>query len=80
MSATVIPYPLMKRRHWIERQIGNVAHYHADAAERYLAQRIADRVMSLRRAGVADDLIAADVEPVREIFLNYLSASNKRVG
>jgi hypothetical protein len=68
MSATVIPYPLLKRRHWIERQIGNVANYHADAAERYLAQRIADRVMSLQRAGVNDDLIAADVAPVREIF------------
>jgi hypothetical protein len=80
MSAIVIPYPLLKRRHWIGRQISNVANYHAEAAERYLAQRIADRIMSLQRAGVADNLIAADVEPVREIFLNYLSASKQRVG
>jgi hypothetical protein len=29
---------------------------------------------------VADDLIAADVAPVREIFLNYLNSSKKRVG
>jgi hypothetical protein len=80
MSATVIPYPLLKRRHWIARQVSNVAHYHQDAAERYLAQRIADRVSSLQRAGVADDLIAADVEPVREIFMSYLNTSKKRVG
>ena len=61
-----------------QRKVGTS--YHPDAAERYLTQRVADRVTSLRRAGVAPDLIAADVEPVREIFLNYLSASNKRVG
>jgi hypothetical protein len=72
--------PASARRHWIERQISNVANYHPEAAERYLAQRIADRIGSLQRAGVSDDLIAADVAPVREIFLNYLSASNKRVG
>lgn len=37
--ATVVPFPSIRRRRWIERQIGNVASYRPEAAARYLKAR-----------------------------------------
>jgi hypothetical protein len=74
----IIPFPTKRRKHWINRQINNVAGYNPDAAQRYLDKRIEERVTTLRRAGVSEELIIADVEPVRAIFessLDYLFGS-----
>jgi hypothetical protein len=66
--ATVVPFPFCRRRRYIARQLENVAGYRPEAAARYLDARINERVASLHRAGVADQIIAADIEPVRETF------------
>lgn len=71
-EAKVLPFPFTKRRAYIERQLKNVAGYRPAAAKRYLHARIADRVRILRRAGVAEDLIEADVVPVEQIFRDGL--------
>ena len=68
MSAIVVPFPFVKRREYINRQIQNVSGYRQEAAEKYLATRIEQHEARLRKAGVAEDLIAADVEPVAGIF------------
>jgi hypothetical protein len=68
MSANVLPFPFSRQRYYIARQINNVADYNPEAAQRYLDKRIAEREASLRRAGVAENLIAPDVEPVRAMF------------
>jgi hypothetical protein len=71
-SGIVIPFPFARRCAYIRRQIDNVAGYNPDAAKKYLEARIADRVRILRRAGVAEDLIAADIAPVAQIFRDGL--------
>ena len=71
-DARVIPFPFARRRSWIERQLENVASYRPAAAKRYLEARIADRVRSLRNAGVAEDVIQSDLAPVEQIFRDGL--------
>jgi hypothetical protein len=71
-AGVVLPFPFLKRRAWIERQLENVAGYRPAAAKRYLDTRIADRVRALRNAGVDEDLIEADVAPVEQIFRDGL--------
>jgi hypothetical protein len=71
-DAIVVPFPFARRRAWIERQLANIAGYRPAAAKRYLDTRIADRVRILRDAGVAEDLIEADVAPVAQIFRDGL--------
>jgi hypothetical protein len=71
-AGLVLPFPSIRRRAWIERQLANIAGYRPAAAKRHLAARIADRVRSLRNAGVAEDLIDADVAPVEQIFRDGL--------
>jgi hypothetical protein len=77
-----VPFPFLRRRSYIDRQIENVAGYRPAAAKRYLAARIADRVRILRRAGVAEHLIEADIKPVEQIFsdgLRFLFGPRSRV-
>jgi hypothetical protein len=71
-DAVVVPFPFAKRRAYIRRQLDNVAGYRPEAARRYLDARIADRVRLLRRAGVAEHLIAADIAPVAQMFRDRL--------
>ena len=71
-DAVVVPFPFAKRRAYIQRQLDNVAGYRPEAARRYLEARIADRVRSLRNAGVAEELITADTAPVAQIFRDRL--------
>jgi hypothetical protein len=71
-AGVVLPFPFLKRRAWIERQLENISGYRLAAAKRYLDTRIADRVRILRDAGVAEDLIKADVAPVAQIFRDRL--------
>ena len=71
----VLPFPFARRRAYIERQIENVAGYNPQAARRYLDARLEDARRRMRNAGVAEDLIDADVAPVAQIFrdgLRYL--------
>ena len=69
---TVVPFPFARRRAYIDRQLEIVEGYNPAAAKKYLDSRIADRVRSLRRAGVAEDVIQADVAPVEKIFRDWL--------
>ena len=71
-DAVVVPFPFAERRAYIRRQLDNVAGYRPAAARRYLDERIADRVRLLRRAGVAEHLIAADIAPVAQMFRDRL--------
>jgi Family of unknown function (DUF6074) len=71
-SGIVIPFPFARRRAYIERQLANISGYRPAAAKRYLDARIADRVNALRRAGVDEDLIEADIAPVMQLFSDGL--------
>jgi hypothetical protein len=71
-TATVVPYPFAKRRAYIERQLENVAGYRPEAARKYLEARIEDARRRMRNAGVAEDLIEADLAPVEQIFRDGL--------
>jgi hypothetical protein len=81
MTAVVVPFPFAKRRAYIRRQIDNVKRYRPRAAERYLASRIDDQVRRLRRFGIIEDRIQADIAPVEKIFadgLQYLFGPTTR--
>lgn len=68
MRNNIVPFPTKRRKAWIARHINNVEAYNPDAAQRYLDKRISEREEFLRRCGVSEELIAADVDPVRAIF------------
>lgn len=71
-AGVVVPFPFANRRAYIQRQLENVRGYRPAAAKRYLDARIEDRVRALRRAGIAEDLIAAEIAPVEQIFRDRL--------
>jgi hypothetical protein len=71
-DAIVLPFPFLKRRSYIERQLSNVAGWKPAAAKKYLESRIVDARRRMRNAGVAEDLIEADLAPVEQIFRDGL--------
>jgi hypothetical protein len=76
MRSEVVPFPLIKRSAWISDKLDKASGYNRRrSAEKYLDKRIEDRVESLRRMGISEDLIEKDVAPVRRIFNNMLAGS-----
>jgi Family of unknown function (DUF6074) len=56
----VIPFPLTRRRAFIERQAARVAELNRDAGERHIAHQLEVQAASMKRKGVAEGRI--DVE------------------
>jgi uncharacterized protein DUF6074 len=61
MTAVVVPFPLVRRRPFIERQAARVAELNHDAGERHIAYQLEVQAAAMRRKGVNEDLIASEL-------------------
>jgi hypothetical protein len=58
--ASVIPFPIARRRSFIERQAVRAAELNPDAGERHIRAQVDLQIRAMRRKGIPDDLIAAE--------------------
>lgn len=62
MSASVVPFPLVRRRALIEKQARYAASINADAAERHIQNQIALQGDTMRRRGIDEELIVREMQ------------------
>jgi hypothetical protein len=60
--AVVIPFPLFKRRPFVERQARLIARMGADSGERHLTRQMQIQVDALERRGVERQLIEKEIQ------------------
>ena len=61
MSAEVIPYPITRRWAFVAKQADHAAWMRPTAAERYIQHQIKVQGDTMRRKGVAEDLIQREL-------------------
>ena len=73
MTASIVPFPLARRRAFIERQAHHAAELNADSGVRYLQHQIKLQGDAMRRRGVTEDLIARELrcmaQAIRAAFI-----------
>ena len=62
MTAAVLPFPIARRRAFIQKQADHATCLHPDAAGRYLEYQLQVQRDAMRRRGVAEDLIARELK------------------
>lgn len=61
-TATVFPFPISRRRSFIQRQADHATCLNPDAAARYLQYQLQVQGDAMRRRGVAENLIARELK------------------
>ena len=73
MTASVVPFPLARRRAFIERQAHHAAELNADSGVRYLQHQIKLQGDAMRRKGIQEDLIQRELrcmgQAIRAAFI-----------
>jgi hypothetical protein len=62
MTATILPFPILRRHGFIEKQAAHAACMNPDAGVRYIEHQIQVQRDAMRRRGVAEDLIARELK------------------
>jgi hypothetical protein len=62
MTATVLPFPLARRRTFIAKQADQATYLNPAAADRYLQYQQQVQGDAMRRRGVAEELIARELK------------------
>lgn len=62
MTATVLPFPILRRHGFIEKQAAHAARMNPDASARYIEYQIQVQRAAMRRRGIAEDLIARELK------------------
>ena len=62
MTATVLPFPILRRHGFIEKQAAHAACMNLDASTRYVEYQIQVQRDAMRRRGIAEDLIARELK------------------
>lgn len=60
--AEVVPFPIVRRRAFIQRQASRAAELNQHAGERHIQQQVKVQVDAMRRKGIPEDLIALEVK------------------
>jgi hypothetical protein len=80
MTATMIPFPIIRRHGFIEKQAAHAASMNPDAAARYVEYQIQVQRDAMRRRGVAENLIARELRlmeaAIRRELLQALSTGD----
>jgi hypothetical protein len=75
MTATVLPFPLVRRRAMIARQSRYAAELNPDSVERFIRQQLKIQGDNMRRRGVPENLIAHELKCMEAAILHELQAS-----
>jgi hypothetical protein len=62
MSATILPFPLVRRRDFVLRNAARIADASPRTAEKLLAHAVQVQVDTMARRGIAPDLIAREAK------------------
>jgi molybdopterin biosynthesis enzyme MoaB len=75
MTATVLPFPLARRRDMITRQSRYASELSPDSAERFIRQQLKIQGDRMGRRGVPDDQIARELQSMEAAIRHELQAS-----
>ena len=62
MTAIILPFPILRRHGFIEKQAAHAASVNPDASARYIEYQIRVQRDAMRRRGIAEDLIARELK------------------
>jgi Family of unknown function (DUF6074) len=82
MSAQIVPFPIVRRHGFIERQAAHAACMKPESAIRYIEQQLLVQRDAMRRRGIAEGLIAQELRcmaaAMHTKFLQVTSAMGDR--
>jgi Family of unknown function (DUF6074) len=62
MTATIFPFPILRRHGFIQKQAAHAACMKPDSSARYVEYQIQVQRDAMRRRGIAEDLIARELD------------------
>ena len=73
MTAAVVPFPLIRRRNFIARQVNRAFELTAEAAERHIQSQIKIQTDAMRRKGISEILITREIRSMESAIRSMLS-------
>jgi len=58
MTAAIIPFPIVRRHMFIQKQVDHAGSMNPDASARYIEYQLEVQANAMRRKGVTEDLIS----------------------
>jgi hypothetical protein len=80
MTATILPFPIARRRAFIAKQADHALCLNPDSAERYLQYQLQVQRDAMRRRGVAEDLIARELKCMERAIRSELPLASLSTG
>jgi hypothetical protein len=71
-AAIILPFPIARRRAFIQKQADHATCLNPDAAERYLEYQLQVQRDAMRRRGVAEDLVVRELKCMTVAIRNEL--------
>jgi hypothetical protein len=68
MTAAIVPFPILRRRGYIENQAAYAAGMRPEASARYLAHQIETQRKAMRRRGIANELVDREMASLEAAF------------
>jgi len=65
MTATVFPFPIIRRRAFIRKQASHAALINPEAGVRYLQHQLDVQAGTMRRKGIAEELVQRELRCMR---------------
>ena len=62
MTVTILPFPILRRHGFIQKQAAHAACMNPNAAARYIEYQIQVQRDAMRRRGIAENLIARELK------------------
>jgi hypothetical protein len=62
MTAVIVPFPIARRRVFIQKQADHATCLNPDAAQRYILYQLQVQRDAMRRRGVDEDIIARELK------------------
>ena len=75
MTATVLPFPIARRRAFIRKQASHIALMNPDAGIRYLEHQLEVQAEAMRRKGINEDLIERELRCMRRAIQAEFSSN-----
>jgi hypothetical protein len=79
-AAIILPFPIARRRAFIQKQADHATCLNPDAAERYLEYQLQVQRDAMRRRGVAEDLIVRELKCMTAAIRNELLRASLSTG
>jgi hypothetical protein len=75
MTAAVLPFPILRRHGFVQKQASHAACMNPDSSARYIEYQVQVQREAMQRRGVAAELIARELELMETAILRELQDS-----